>query len=129
MKAVGRYSRQRDAILGLLRSTKTHPTAEWIYARLKDTLPNLGLATVYRNLRLFCEQGLVQKIDCGDGVEHFDADVSPHYHYYCTCCGKIIDLDMPTLKINSRLPDGLTAQSHQLTFFGRCNQCQEEQCS
>lgn len=129
MKNVNRRSKQRDAILGLLCSTDTHPTAEWLYVELKKEFPGIGIATVYRNLKLFQMQGLIQKIDVGDGLDHYDADMSPHYHFCCTCCGRIIDLDMPKLEINSVLPCGLVAQRHQLTFFGVCGACQKEQCS
>lgn len=129
MKNANRHSSQREAILVLLRSTNAHPTAEWLYAELKKNYPRIGLATVYRNLRLFQEQGLIQRVDVGDGPDHFDADTSQHYHYCCTCCGRIIDLDMPELEINSSLPCGLVAQRHQLTFFGVCSSCKKEQCS
>ena len=45
------YSRQREAILEVLRSTDTHPTANWIYTEVKKTIPNISLGTVYRNLK------------------------------------------------------------------------------
>lgn len=129
MNKTGRYSKQRDAVLTLLKSTKSHPTAEWLYNELKEDFPGIGIATIYRNLKLFCQQGLVQKIEVGDGLDHFDADISQHYHFYCTNCGRVIDVDMPPLEINHALPCGLVAERHQLTFFGKCNECKKEQDS
>ena len=61
-KKVFRQSRQRNRILEVLRSTHTHPTADWLYQQLKDEFPNLSLGTVYRNLSTLIEQGLVKKI-------------------------------------------------------------------
>lgn len=126
---VSRHSKQRDAILELLRSTKSHPTADWLHSELKVHYPGIGVATVYRNLKLFEEQGLVQKIDVGDGFDHYDADMSEHYHHFCTHCKKVIDLDMPRMNFNSQLPGGHTSDRHQLVFFGICKNCQIEQCS
>ena len=116
-------SKKRDAILNLLRSTDTHPTAEWIHYVLKDEIPGLGIATVYRNLKLFEKQGLVQRIDVGDGYDHYDADTSEHYHFRCTSCKKVLDLNIPTMELASSLPEGFKAERHQLVFFGKCQNC------
>lgn len=129
MDTITRYSKQREAIINLLRSTKTHPSAEWLYNNLKGEFEGIGIATVYRNLKLFEEQGLVQKIDVGDGADHYDADMSEHYHFFCQSCGSIIDLYAPPIQLCSILPDGFTAKRHQLTFYGVCDSCQKEQCS
>ena len=50
MSTVRKHSHKRDAILECLRCTTSHPTAEWVYTQLKPTIPDLSLATVYRNL-------------------------------------------------------------------------------
>lgn len=121
-----RHSPQREAIMEVLKSTKTHPTAEWVYFALKDDYPSLGIATVYRNLKLFEKQGLVQRIDVGDGYDHYDADTSQHYHFRCTSCRQVIDLDMPKLEIDSNLPEGHMAERHNLVFFGKCSKCNKE---
>ena len=64
-----RYSPKRDAILQCLRSTTCHPSAEWVYSQLKPTIPDLSLATVYRNLARFRAEGAVQVIGCVDGED------------------------------------------------------------
>ena len=123
MEIISKHSKQREAILALLYKTKTHPTAEWIHSNLKESYPKLGLATVYRNLRLFEEQGLVQRIDVGDGLEHFDADLSTHYHFYCSNCHSVTDVYMPALNPEQYLPEGFTPYRHPLVFFGECSKC------
>lgn len=129
MNSRSRHSKQREAILSLLRSTKSHPTAEWLYSELKRDYQGIGLATVYRNLKLFEEQGLVIKLDVGDGFDHYDADTSNHYHFYCDCCKRLIDLDISPMRFDSLLPDGFSSNRHQLLIYGRCDKCKSEQCS
>src|SRR4030042_6815239 len=90
-----RHSKQRDRILEILKGTKTHPTANWIYNELKDEFPDLSMGTVYRNLNILNEQGLVKKIDFGSTFDRFEAQLHPHYHFICENCNEIIDLDVP----------------------------------
>lgn len=86
-----RMTNQRAKILEYLRSVNTHPTAEIIYQEVKKHLPNITLATVYRNLKKLEELEKVLKIDV-NGVYHFDADTCQHQHCICQKCGKITDL-------------------------------------
>ncbi len=117
--------RKRDAILTCLRQTKTHPTADWIYNQLKPQIPDLSLGTVYRNLNLFKQQGLVTSLGTVGGFERFDGETAPHVHFVCNCCGSVQDL--PDVEI----PQALTAsadpigqvESCQLTFTGKCLDC------
>ena len=78
MEPRSKHFKKREAILNCLRSTNTHPTAEWVYAQLKTEYPDISLGTVYRNLALFKEQGLVISVGTVGGVERFDADTEPH---------------------------------------------------
>lgn len=82
-----RYSPKRDAILQCLRSTTCHPSAEWVYSQLKPRIPDLSLATVYRNLARFRAEGAVQVIGCVDGEDRYDGDTAPHGHFICRTCG------------------------------------------
>lgn len=128
MKTARKYSRKREAILKTLRSTKAHPSAEWIYARLKPTFPDLSLGTVYRNLSLFRTEGLVTSVATVKGQERFDAQVIPHPHFICDSCGKVLDMDM--------LPyfgpaqgtvgfDGGEVEYCEILFHGKCNDCKQ----
>ena len=85
------YSRQREAILDVLRSTDTHPTANWIYERVREKIPNISLGTVYRNLSALAQNGDILSINVGDGFEHFDGDIKAHVHLSCKICKNIID--------------------------------------
>ena len=125
MENISKHSKQREAILNLLCTTKNHPTADWLYSQLKESYPKLGLATVYRNLRLFEQQGLVQRVDVGDGLEHYDANLDTHYHFYCNKCLRVLDVEMPDLKPEKFLPDGFISMRHQLVFYGECCDCKK----
>ena len=85
------YSRQREAILKVLRSTDKHPTATAVYEEVRKVIPNISLGTVYRNLAALSTDGTVLSLSVGDGHEHFDADVTPHAHLHCRQCGRIFD--------------------------------------
>ena len=71
MPIARKHSRKRDAILECLRCTTSHPTAEWVYTQLKPTIPDLSLATVYRNLAMFKDEGTIDSVTgvCADCVK------------------------------------------------------------
>jgi len=113
----------------LLQSTGRHPTAEWIYDQLKGEFPSLSMGTVYRNLSVLIEQGLIKKIDFGSTFDRFDANTGPHYHFVCERCGSIIDLELPideglNEQVNRATP--FTARRHRIEFFGFCDRCQSK---
>lgn len=74
-------SPKRDRILEVIRGTKSHPTAEWVYLKLKDEMPELSLATVYRNLEQLTAAGELLKLS-GD-TSRFDGNTEGHYHITC----------------------------------------------
>ena len=87
-----KYSRQRESIKACLMARHDHPTADALYTSIREEYPNISLGTVYRNLNLLVELGEIQKLTCGDGADHFDADTTPHYHFVCRDCGQVYDL-------------------------------------
>jgi Fur family peroxide stress response transcriptional regulator len=110
-----------------LQSTGTHPSADWIYDHLKRDFPNLSMGTVYRNLSILMDQGLVKKIDFGSTFDRFDANTGPHYHFLCERCGSIADLEMEidaTLdeRVNRITP--YSVKRHRIEFYGLCDRCQ-----
>jgi Fur family peroxide stress response transcriptional regulator len=129
MERTAKHFRKRDAILSCLRSTELHPSADWVYERVKQEIPDISLATVYRNLNLFKEQGLIQSLGTVKGVERFDGNTAPHVHYICTGCGRVVDL--PGLSVPEDLNYAAEAESGgrvaacQLTFTGICGKCSQ----
>ena len=129
MEPATKHFRKRDAILTCLRQTNEHPSAEWVYTRLKAEYPDISLGTVYRNLSLFKEQGLINSLGTVKGVERFDGDTAPHVHFVCTSCGRVMDLTGMGLPecLNSEAVRcaGGRVDSWQLTFSGSCQECQK----
>ncbi len=119
------YSRQREAILQTLRSTDSHPTANWIYQKVKEEIPNISLGTVYRNLAALAENGDILSINVGDGYEHFDADINPHAHLHCKCCKGIADLRLSEDVIRSSAKSlGFEVENTVYVAYGLCEECQ-----
>ena len=125
------FSRKREAVLHAVEGTKSHPSAEWVYGQLRQEHPDISLATVYRNLKRFCDTGRVRSIGVVNGQERFDADLSPHSHFVCRRCGAVRDIpEMPfppeTLaEIGARY--GLTVDSGDIRFTGLCASCAAEE--
>jgi Fe2+ or Zn2+ uptake regulation protein len=125
---VQKKSKQREAIVKVLKSTSAHPSAEWIYEKVKKEIPNIGLATVYRNLRLLKKGGEVSEMHASNDTARFDGNTNAHYHFYCDGCGKILDLDEPidtTIEIRIARRTGLKVTRHHLELGGLCLDCQK----
>lgn len=127
MEKTRKRSKKRDAILSCIRGTRRHPSAEWIYDQLKPDIPDLSRGTVYRNLRLFLEEGSVSSIGVVNGLERFDGDVSPHAHFICQHCGEVLDLpELAALDEMAGQAEALSGgriESCALTFSGCCRSC------
>ncbi len=121
-----KHSRQRELIKHFLASRKDHPTADMIYTNVRSQNPNISLGTVYRNLTLLVQDGEINRLRLGDGVDHFDADTSPHYHFICSECGKVADLEIehPESIINAAAADfDGQITGHVAYFYGTCGNC------
>ncbi len=123
-----KHSKQRDAILEVVKKTKTHPSADWVYSKVRETIPNISLGTVYRNLSKLAEDNLIQKLAIGLSSEHFDGTVDSHYHVVCKKCGKITDIEGESLaSINKWAADKFDGDiyEHSMVFFGKCKTCKD----
>ena len=88
-------SKQREAIVAFLKTRKDHPTADTVYQEIRHSIPNISLGTVYRNLSLLSERGEILRLSCDGKTDRFDADIRPHYHFLCTQCGCVQDVNLP----------------------------------
>lgn len=126
-----RMTPQRHAILAYLMGTKSHPTADEIYRSLEGKFPNMSVATVYNNLRLLKDIGLVKELTYGDSSSRFDGNMMDHYHAICIKCGRIDDFDfegdLETAQKQAEIKTGFQAISHRLEVYGICRACQIRQ--
>ncbi len=121
-----RNTKQREIIHQYLLSTKKHPTAEKVYENIHDQLPSVSLATVYRNLNFLAESGQALKLDCGDGIIHFDGNPIPHNHFCCRKCGQVLDLEMDSIDHIEKIAAagfGGKIEGHHTYFYGLCENC------
>ncbi|WP_026693444.1 peroxide-responsive transcriptional repressor PerR [Bacillus kribbensis] len=121
-----RITPQRHAILEYLINSMSHPTADDIYKALEGKFPNMSVATVYNNLRVFREVGLVKELTYGDSSSRFDFVTTEHYHVICEDCGKIVDFHYPGLDEVEHLAShvaGFKVRSHRLEVYGVCGEC------
>lgn len=120
-----KYSKQREAIKQKLIGRTDHPTAETLYAELKTEMPNLSVATVYRNLSQLEEWGEIHRIVV-EGATRFDPNVQPHSHFFCRKCGAVLDMkdDVDTLKQAQSNFSG-KVESCTSRFYGICPECMD----
>ncbi|MEW9677004.1 peroxide-responsive transcriptional repressor PerR [Lentibacillus sp. L22] len=122
-----RITPQRHAVLEYLLNSSTHPTADDIYKALEGKFPNMSVATVYNNLRVLREIGLVRELTYGDSSSRFDCNTTQHYHIICEECGKIVDFHYPSLDEVESLAEqvtGFKVSHHRLEVYGKCEDCQ-----
>ena len=121
-----RKTKQREAILAALRATDSHPTVDWIYDQVRKEMPNISLGTVYRNLNVLKDEGKIQELCFGRGVNRYDGDLRDHYHVRCVECGRVDDVPHISPRASGKEIEKLTGYKihfHRLEFFGVCPAC------
>lgn len=127
MEKTGKQFRKRNAILACLRQSEAHPSAEDVYHSLEKKHSDISLASVYRNLKLFKEEGLIVSLGSVNGVERLDGRVDPHVHFACTCCGAV--MDVPNVEVPESVSCaaaqslGCRVENTQLVLTGICKNC------
>jgi Fe2+ or Zn2+ uptake regulation protein len=134
MQAAGNHkrdeklTRQRGAVLQVIRSREDHPTANEIFQAAREQLPTISHATVYNSLRFLKEAGLVHEIKFGDGASRYDRETDRHDHAICNECGKLVDFDLPQaaqlIQAAARKSKFQAASVH-LTLRGICPDCRK----
>ena len=127
MGVTKKHFKKRDAILECLRSTTAHPSADMVHEMLQAEHPDISLATVYRNLALFKQQGLISSVCTVNGVERFDGNTIDHVHFVCESCNAVSDLHEIHIpdSLHQEVTDCSGNQMHscQITISGLCSGC------
>ncbi len=121
-----RLTPQRAAILESLRQLRTHPTAEELLDRMRETMPQLSLGTIYRNLQILVKEGFALKLPSSHGSHRFDGDASRHHHVVCECCGHVEDVFLaraPEVLRRVAQMTGYDVYPREMIFHGRCPAC------
>ncbi len=123
-----KLTNQRRVILKLFLNTEIHVTAEELYEKLKHTHPEIGIATVYRTLKLFCDAGLALEVQFGDGFTRYEHHYGHghHDHLVCEKCGKYIEvIDERIEKLQQSLAEqnNFHILRHRMELYGLCKDC------
>jgi len=124
---MSRGSKQRDTILRVVKNSKDHPRADWVYDEVRREIPNISMGTVYRNLKTLAKSGDIRQLELADGTSRFDGNTDSHYHFRCEKCGHIFDLEEPVdQSIGERVAKntGFKVYRQRMELIGLCNACQ-----
>ncbi len=126
MKLILRMTHQREVILDEMGKCKGHPTADTLYERIKKKLPRISLATVYRNLEILSEAGMIRKLEISGRQKRFDRQLEQHHHIYCVQCHRVDNLRVETVSPESAAEIGYRISGCRIEFFGICPDCQKK---
>ena len=121
-----RYSRQRHLVKDVLQKSHQHLSADQIFRMVKDTDPNISIATVYRNLNQLVEIGEIVKLNVPDAAGYYDGNNHPHFHMQCEQCGGILDIPggiLPDIKQLVAKATKFEVSESLLFFKGTCEVC------
>ncbi|WP_018110982.1 manganese-dependent transcriptional regulator PerR [Thermus igniterrae] len=124
--ALKRLTRQRKAVLEVVRRAHNHPDAAWIYQEVRKTVPKVSLGTIYRTLEALVAEGYLIPISKAGEATRYDANLHPHLHLVCQGCGEIVDLelDLPDLvALAQAAHPGVEVRTAEVTFRGLCPTC------
>jgi len=124
-----RMTSQREIILQELQKSRQHLTADELFRVVRKKMPRISLATVYRNLELLSETGVIAKLEVSGRQKHFDSEVAGHDHVSCVQCHRVENLVLESKKEDCPshgVVDGYMITGRRLEFFGLCPQCQKK---
>ncbi len=124
-----RMTNQREMILQELKKSKEHLTADELYERVKRKMPRISLATVYRNLEILSEVGLIGKLEVSGRQKRFDYETQDHDHIYCIECHRVDNLELDREELGVISPasiGGYKVTGFRLEFAGLCSECRKK---
>jgi Fe2+ or Zn2+ uptake regulation protein len=122
-----RYTEQRAAVFRYLRSTGSHPSADEVFLHVRQEIPGISLATVYKSLETLVGARLATKLTYGDGSARYDGRTDDHHHLRCLGCSRVIDLpgqvdDREVARLEASA-DGFQVTGCRLELTGYCADC------
>jgi Fur family ferric uptake transcriptional regulator len=123
-----KHTRQRVAILEAFLQAGGHMTSEELYERVRPEHPEIGAATVYRTLKLFCDAGIAHPSHFRAGVTLYEYRSGHHDHLICVSCGTIVEFESSTIEEKQReIADqyGYRLTQHRHDLYGYCPKCRQ----
>ncbi|MDP8223730.1 MAG: transcriptional repressor [Candidatus Lernaella stagnicola] len=122
-----RKTRQRDAIRAVFLENPRPLRVEEVHEFAQSKVPQLGIATVYRNLKLLIGEGEIVEVPVPElGTLYERAGIDHHHHFYCRRCRKLFDFPGCPIDESKLAPPGFSVDSHELFLFGVCYRCNDE---
>lgn len=125
-----RMTNQREIILRELKKSKRHLSADELYDIVKKFMPRISLATVYRNLEILSEMGVIRKLEISGRQKRFDYDVSDHDHIYCALCHRVDNLNIERDNVDSEqlgVEAGYAITGYRVEVIGICPECRKKE--
>ena len=117
---------QRQVIYETVMSLPGHPSTEAVYDKVRQKIPAISLATVYKNIRTFLDSGIFQEVSLHHGSLRVEPNLRPHHHLVCVRCKSITDIDeseLEPVRLKHKLPRGFELQRFAVDVLGICNTC------
>ena len=117
---------QQKLILEAVKSLRNHPTMDQVYEEVRCQYPEIGKATVYRNLLQLSEEGAIQSVALPSSPMRYDGTLRHHYHFKCRQCGDILDIDVDLEELfegSVKAPSGVLIEESNISFGGLCDRC------
>jgi Fur family peroxide stress response transcriptional regulator len=117
-----RFTPQREHVYSVLLGKRDHPTAEEVFIRTKQEMPDISMATVYNCLDALVKCGLARQVSLERGAARFCPNMQEHCHFYCDGCDEVYDINLPH-DTGVQLPKGFKAERYDIAIHGRCPKC------
>lgn len=122
-----RLTKQRKIVLETLKKSSRHFSVDELYTKILKKTLNISLTTIYRNLKIWAEEGFIAEIKFGKYGSRFNRNLENHYHISCQSCGEIEDicLKVKGLEAKARCLSDYKVLSHRIDFTGICPKCKK----
>ncbi len=125
---ITRNTIQKQLVLEAICALRNHPTVDEVYKYIAEKYPGISKGTVYRNINMLVNTGLLARISCPSGPDRFDDVTQKHYHINCRRCGRFVDVPLDYhINLNDLVSDltGYKVDSHDIVFNGLCPVCRK----
>lgn len=122
------FTFQRQVIYEAVVDSREHPTPELIYEQVRQRIPSISFATIYKNVKTFLDSGVLREVTLHHGSLRLESNMAPHHHLVCSSCKAIFDIDESAVKPvqlpTAALPAGFSIEQCRVEFVGLCKKCQ-----
>jgi Fur family ferric uptake transcriptional regulator len=121
-----RSTRQRTAIRTAIEAAARPLTPQEILSAVRESVPEIGIATIYRNLKLLLDEGTIEAVNLPGGNARYEMHHPAHHHhhhFHCSHCDRVFDVQGCPGSMDNLAPDGFLIERHEITLYGLCADC------